>query len=116
MSEELNLTALALSLPAMVESITKKEMRVFGIQQEVADLKLAVQIAEDAALLSGHIDGKNQEIRDAQLRLVSSGPRTTLREAERRLAYEKIELAGLHLQFKALRTMGQFLAPNTYGE
>lgn len=110
------LSTLALSLPEIVESITRKEMRIFKIQQEVADLKLAIQIAEDHALMAGTIDGKNQEIREAQLRLCGGDQRGALREAERRLAYEKIELSGLHLQFKALRTMGQFLAPNTYGE
>lgn len=107
-----NVSEIVEQLPRIVGGIIAKEQRLFDLQCEVTQEKWALQIAEDEALLTGMADGKNAEVRDAQLRQITAPHRARLLAAERALGYAKIELSGLQLQFKALRTLALLLGGN----
>jgi predicted protein tyrosine phosphatase len=81
------------------------------------DLMYDAQAAKDQLaskeaelLLSGAIDGKNAEIRNAQMREDTTMEREAVAEAERILALHRIDLTELQNEFKALRSISQLLS------
>jgi len=79
---------------------------LIAAQTDVATHKVNVKQARDALrareveLTLQGIDGKNAEMRRAQLDTLSEAERDTLTEAEEALAHAELELANLHTQWK----------------
>jgi hypothetical protein len=98
-------------IPEVVAGIIQKEQEVFRLHEAVLVERRLIQVQEDEALLRGMVEGKNAELREAQLRQFSAQARGRLWEAERIFGYAKIELEGLRLEFKALCALARLLAP-----
>jgi hypothetical protein len=96
-------------LPELLGAIAEKEKQVFQLYQALVIEKAIVQAQEDAALLQGLIDGRNADLREAQLRAIGTPARERLREAEKNYGWQKLELALLHLEFKSIRTLAMVL-------
>ncbi len=98
-------------------------MRIMEIPPAIADRELAVLEANRAAqrakeylagreselLLNGAIDGKNAEIREAQLRANTTAEREQYFAADGAVAVERVKLNALHNEFKALQVVTKLL-------
>lgn len=78
------------------------EENVIKASEAIQEAKAALLVAEDMCLVNGLIDGKNAEIRAAQLREKTSAHRTILQEKENLLSRERAALNHLANEFKAL--------------
>lgn len=63
-------TTVATQLVAALDALRTARQAYLKITERWLDLKLRLQVAEDLALLGGAIDGKNEQVREAQLREV----------------------------------------------
>ncbi len=94
--------------------ITQVEERLFAAEQERQVREHAVGAITDRLLLAGNIDGKNAEIREAQLRQALAtepgNPVGRLTEAERLPVFLKRELHRLQNEFASLRAIARLLA------
>lgn len=97
-------------IPGLVAAIGEKEKQVFQLYQAMVIERATVQAMEDAALLQGLIDGRNADMREAQIRAVGGPARERLREAEKDYNWQKLELGLLHLEMKSLRTLASVIA------
>lgn len=77
-------------LKAAASLLQDKEHALMVAALELQVAKDGLQAAEDRMILGGEIDGKNAEIRAAQLREKTANERLRLQEAER--AYEVAKL------------------------
>lgn len=95
-----------LSLP---KEIASAEETVITANKAVQDAKAALQNQEDGLLASGAIDGKNAEVRAAQLRSFTGEQREKVTQAEYNLIRVKNHLALLYNEFKALQAVADLL-------
>src|SRR5690606_32965103 len=95
-----------LSLP---KEIAEAEESVITANKALQDAKTGLQAREDELLTSGVIDGKNAEIRTAQLRSFTGDQREAVTQAEYDLVRVKNHLALLYNEFKALQTVADLL-------
>lgn len=89
-------------LPAEIAGV---EAGVLTAQLAVAEAKDILANKEAQLYLDGTIDGKNAEIRAAQLKEYTFAERETIVTAETKMALARIELNRLLNQFKAYRTI-----------
>lgn len=71
------------------------------------DLRAASDVltdAEDALLIAGSLDGKNQETRDAQLRAATQPQRLVVRTQERALSRARGRLRVYQTHFSAVKS------------
>jgi hypothetical protein len=69
-----------------------------------------LQQEEDALLLDGTIDGKNSEVRAAQIRQLTASVREVVEEREHVVARLKIGLRHLQAEHSSLRAIARLLA------
>lgn len=95
-------------LPA---EITVAEEAVLQAHGRVMTAKEKLQWKEDALLLDKNntIDGKNAEIRAAQLRSFTQNEREELADAEYNLKTATSRLERLHVQLKAFRAVADLI-------
>jgi len=86
-------------LTALKISIQVAESEVFTAFKDVQDVKQKLQIKEDAILMDKaegiKIDGKNAEIRAAQVREATAYERLAVQDEEKVFEERKLELANL---------------------
>jgi hypothetical protein len=95
-----------LELPAEIE---KAEESVLQANSRLIDAKDMLQQKEDDLLLGNLIDGKNAEIRAAQVRKYTAHERETLAYAELTLKNAAKRLECYHVQFKAFRAVADLI-------
>jgi len=95
-----------LSLPA--EIATAEEV-VLQANATLVSAKELLQQKEDDLLLGNMIDGKNAEIRSAQMRLNTLNERENLSGAELNLKNESTRLGKLRDEFRALQAVSSLL-------
>lgn len=95
-----------LALPA---EITKAEQVLMASDRQVLGAKDILQEREDSLLLGTAIDGKNAEIRAAQMRKFTEHERSDLLKAERDVKNAAVRLGALRDEFKALQAVASLL-------
>lgn len=101
--------ALIDKLAALPELIEAQEQVVIAAYGQVQESKSILSEAEDVLQLSGVIDGKNAEIRQAQLRAKTAGEREGLQKAESNLSREKAKLNLLTNELAVCRAIAGML-------
>jgi hypothetical protein len=101
-----DLTSKLSTLPGEIET---QEQAVISAYEQVQESKSILTEAEDVLQLSGTIDGKNAEIRQAQLRAKTAGEREGLQKAESNLSREKAKLNLLINELTAYRAIAAML-------
>jgi hypothetical protein len=96
-------------LMALPKEIAAAEESVIFASKDVQDAKNDLQAHEDGLLTTGAIDGKNAEIRTAQLRSFTFVQREAVTQAEYNLVRIKNNLALLYNEFKALQAVADLL-------
>lgn len=96
-------------LMALPKEIASAEEAVITANRAVQDAKNGLQAREDELLTTGAIDGKNAEIRTAQLRSFTGEQREVVTQAEYDLVRVKNHLALLYNEFKALQAVADLL-------
>jgi len=91
-------------LESLRSEVIDAEQAVFVAYNDVQDVKRDLQAREDDILLDRaegiKIDGKNAEIRAAQIRTATNYERTAVREEEYTLEAKKLALDGLRMELK----------------
>jgi len=105
--EELTDDYLEKKLVALPELIYKQEERIIKQKEEIAQAKLALQKKEASLLTSGVVDGKNKEIRDAQLLTLTQAEINQLTEAENVQQQQLIVLNYLNNIFSSYRAIAR---------
>ena len=95
-----------LELPNEIEAA---ENEVIEMCEKVSKAKDDLTGKESVLLLSGKIDGKNAEIRSAQLRELALQERQAVNDAENALSGARAYLTKLQNTFRALQTITQLL-------
>jgi len=94
------------SLPGLVEQAENSVIAAYG---QVQESKSILTEAEDVLLLSGSIDGKNAETRNAQLRAQTSSERQSIPRAENELSVSKVALNRLNNEQANCRAIAEML-------
>lgn len=89
--------------------IAAAEDAVLGANGFLVQAKEALQRKEDSLLLGNEIDGKNAEIRAAQMRAFTELEREDLSEAELQLKNATTRLGRLRDEFRALQAVANLL-------
>ena len=91
-------------LEALRGEVIDAEQAVFVAYNDVQDVKRELQAREDELLLDRaegiKIDGKNAEIRAAQIRMATDYERIAVREEEYVLEAKKLALDGLRMELR----------------
>lgn len=98
------------ALRALPERVREAEERLNLTDHARMRARQQLQSEEDCRLLSGHLDGKNQAEREAQLRALTTAARRDLESAEETYRREGIALRHLQNQFSAARAIARLLA------
>ena len=96
-------------LSSLPELIAEQERAVINANLQVQDSKNILTEAEDILLLSGAIDGKNAETRNAQLRAKTASEREGLQKAENELSIRRARLSFLNNELAACRAIAGML-------
>ena len=83
-------------LSSLPELIAEQERAVINANLQVQDSKNILTEAEDVLILSGQIDGKNAETRNAQMRAKTVSERGGLQKAENELSIRRARLSFLN--------------------
>lgn len=102
-----NIVARLLDLPMLIEGA---EEVVLQANMSLIDAKTMLQEKEDGLLLGGIIDGKNAEIRAAQVREYTKNEREALTDAEMNLKNAVTRLGKFRDEFKALQAVSALLS------
>ncbi len=94
------------SLPELIEA---QEKAVSAVYQQVQDSKNVLTEAEDVLFLSGQIDGKNAETRNAQMRAKTVNEREGLQKAENLLSAERAKLNRLNNELAVYKAIAGML-------
>jgi cyanophycinase-like exopeptidase len=114
--DELNINARLDELDGTVETIACKAKERQALADKVSQHRTAVEEAKALVLIGGTIDGKNAEIREAQLTTALRGDPayqaalTALREAEREVSDTDVELGRLRSRETALKIRARLAA------
>ncbi|MFB9273425.1 hypothetical protein [Cohnella cellulosilytica] len=100
---------LILQLMELPKQIAAAEDKVLQAQDKVLEAKDILQLKEDSLWLNGSIDGKNAEIRSAQMRSFTELQRIEVSDAERELKLAAVRLQQLRDRFRALRSVVDLL-------
>ncbi|MCM3699234.1 hypothetical protein [Paenibacillus macerans] len=91
------------------KEIAAAEDEVLSANVQLVQAKEALQLKEDGLLLGNVIDGKNAEIRAAQMRQHTERERDILSDAELNLKNAVTRLSKLKDEFRALQTVAGLL-------
>ncbi len=94
------------SLPDLIE---EQEKVVIAAYQQVQESKSILTEAEDVLFLSGQIDGKNAETRNAQMRAKTVNEREGLQKAENLLSAERAKLNRLNNELAVYKAIAGML-------
>ena len=103
---KLDLINKLVSLPDLIE---EQEKVVIAAYQQVQKSKKGLTESEDILLLSGVIDGKNAEIRAAQMRENTVSEREAAQNAERQLSIEQVKLNRLNNELAVYKAIAGML-------
>ena len=95
-----------MELPNEIEAA---ENEVIEMYEKVSRAKDDLAGKESVLLLSGKIDGKNAEIRSAQMRELNAAERQAVDDAENALSGARAYLTKLQNTFRALQAIAQLL-------
>ena len=96
-------------LSSLPELIAEQERAVINANLQVQDSKNILTEAEDILLLSGAIDGKNAETRNAQLRAKTASEREGLQKAENELSIRRAHLNFLNNELAVYKAIAGML-------
>ena len=102
-------TALIKRLMEIPGEIRHGEAILIDLMYDLQAAKDRLTSKEAELLLSGAIDGKNAEIRNAQMRELTTTEREAVAAAERILALQRANLTALQNEFRALRSVARLL-------
>lgn len=94
------------SLPDLIE---EQEKVVIAAYQQVQESKSILTEAEDVLFLSGQIDGKNAETRNAQMRENTASEREAAQIIEKALAIEQVKLNRFNNELAAYKAIAGML-------
>lgn len=103
---KLDLINKLVSLPDLIE---EQEKVVIAAYQQVQKSKKGLTESEDILLLSGVIDGKNAEIRAAQMRENTASEREAAQIIEKALAIEQVKLNRFNNELAAYKAIAGML-------
>jgi hypothetical protein len=86
------------------------ERAVLESETERTAAAAALQAKEDALLLAGAIDGKNEALRAAQLREATAAERDMLNACEREIQLQKIVLHRRQADLSAMKAIARLLS------
>lgn len=89
--------------------IAERELAVLEANRAAQRAKEYLAERESELILDGVINGKNAEIREAQLRASTAAEREQYFAAESAAAVERVKLNALHNEFKALQVVAKIL-------
>jgi hypothetical protein len=107
MLERENLIDRLLALPA---EIAAAELTLLKFDEERRIAARGLEESSDRLLIDGAIDGKNAEVRSAQLRQATMGEQSALDMAERLVASARVQLHRLQAEHGSLRAIARVLA------
>ncbi len=90
--------------------MAERESELLRFEEDRRQAEVALQAATDTLLLSGLIDGKNAEVREAQVRAGTTTERAALAMEERLVASAKFRLHCLQNEFASYRSVARLLA------
>lgn len=93
----------------MPTAIFNAEMALFNSQSELAKAKEALAAKEADLYTEGKIDGKNAEIRNAQMRQLTTPERNEIAKAENSLNLARIALSRQQNEFTAYKAIAGML-------
>jgi hypothetical protein len=96
-------------LMALPVEINNEEITLIVRQYELLDVKNTLQQAKDQLYIDGVIDGKNAEIRDAQLRQRTTIEQNAVNKATELVDRQKHEVTLLQNELVALRAVVDLL-------
>ena len=96
-------------LSTLPELIAEQEKAVINANSQVLASKSILTEAEDVLILSGAIDGKNAETRNAQLRAKTASEREGLQKAENEVSIRRAKLNFLTNELAAYRAIAGML-------
>lgn len=94
------------TLPGLIEA---QEQSVIAAYNQVQESKSILSEAEDVLILSGQIDGKNAETRNAQLRANTAKEREAIQKAENELSITRAHLNRLNNELAVCRAIAAML-------
>lgn len=94
-------------MPTMIKLA---EQDVMKASAEVDQAEAALQDKQAFLTLSGAIDGKNAEVRSAQMWEQTKAERSALNEVRERLQKARMQLAYQQNRFAALKTIARLMA------
>lgn len=97
------------ALTDMVERIGAAEEAALEAEWAVAQQEAALEACEDQLLLSGQIDGKNDAVRQAQLRAGTASHRAQLAALEEMAERAKVVLRAVRAELSCLRSLARLL-------
>jgi hypothetical protein len=92
------------------QEIHAAEVAVLEAQAASQDAQRALETRESELLQSDAIDGKNAEIRKAQLQLMTTAERAALFQAVRAEGLARVNLTRLQNEFHSLRAVSRLMA------
>ena len=95
-----------IELPIEIEDI---ETEIYEAQREVVEAKNDLDSKATELQLEGKIDGKNAEVRAAQIKSMTEGERQELVNAENKLALLRVHYNRASNQFKAYQAVARIL-------
>ncbi len=96
-------------LSSLPELIAEQERAVISAYQQAQESKNILNEAEGVLILSGQIDGKNAETRNAQLRAKTASEREAIQKAENELSVARAHLNRLNNELSAYRASAGML-------
>lgn len=101
---------IATRLMEIPAAIAEQELAVLEANRAAQRVKEFLTERESELLLNGAIDGKNAEIRAAQIRANTTAEREQYFAADGAVAMERVKLNALHNEFKALQVVAKLLS------
>lgn len=95
-----------LSYPA---KLNESEIKLINAKKRVDQIKEQIDIKRYSLLVSGVIDGKNSEIREAQIEEKISGDKKNLREAKENLDVEEANFHLLENEYQSLLAIARIV-------
>lgn len=96
-------------LSTLPDEIYLAEMKIFEMQNNVTEAKEALSAKEADLYIQGVIDGKNAEIRNAQVKQFTAKERMAISVAENKVNQARIELNKLQNTLTAYRAIAYML-------
>jgi hypothetical protein len=90
-------------------AILDEEIKLIARQYDLLDVKNTLQQAKDQLYIDGVIDGKNAEIREAQLRKATTIEQNAVNRATEIVERQKFEVSCLQNELAALRAVVDLL-------